>query len=219
LPYVKSGSKNSESKKIAPARMPYHDRVYLTFIGLTILFASCFFQMFTMISLFYKTQWHFSELFIGALMAINGITIVAFEMVLIYSIEKAKPHTYFISIGIAIVGLGFALLNVVPHVAWAAVISVMVLTLGEIMSMPFMNSFWISRTSEDNRGRYAAMYTIAWSIAQIAAPTFGSQIVANKGYPTLLWLLFAVCLLAAAGFRVLGRRYSSAAVPAKSTFA
>jgi predicted MFS family arabinose efflux permease len=219
LPFVKSGSKRSEIKKETRAQMPYRDKIYLIFIFLTILFASCFFQLFTMISLFYKTQWHFNEFFIGILMAINGITIVAFEMILIYSIEGTKPHTYFIGIGIAIVGIGYAVLNVLPHAAFSAIISVLVITLGEIMSMPFMNSFWISRTNEENRGRYAAMYTIAWSAAQIIGPTFGSQIVAHKGYPTLFWALLGICLAASLGFNLLGKYISSSSVPGKNEYA
>ncbi len=217
LPFVKSGSKQSEAKKEIPARMPHRDKLYMFFIVLTILFASCFFQMFTMISLYYKTQWHLNELFIGFLMAINGLTIVVFEMILIYSLEGTKPHTYFISIGVAVVGIGFALLNVLPHLAWAAIISVLIITIGEIMSMPFMNSFWISRTDEDNRGRYAAMYTIAWSIAQIAAPTFGSQIIEHSGYPSLIWTLLIICLIASLGFILLGKYYKTSLALATKT--
>jgi predicted MFS family arabinose efflux permease len=72
--------------------------------------------------------------------------------------------------------------------------------------MPFMNSFWIKRTTETNRGQYAAMYTIAWSIAQIAAPTLGSQVVEQFGYNVLWWILPAICLIASAGFMVLGSK-------------
>jgi predicted MFS family arabinose efflux permease len=78
------------------------------------------------------------------------------------------------------------------------------------MSMPYMNSFWISRTAENNRGRYAAMYTIAWSLAQVAAPTFGSQIIARAGYTTLFWVLFGLCMVASLGFYLLGKRTSPA---------
>jgi predicted MFS family arabinose efflux permease len=208
LPYVKSGSRRSDIKKEIPSKMPHRDKIYLAFIGLTILFAACFFQMFTMITLFFKTQWHLNELFIGTLMALNGIVIVVVEMIIIYSLEGKRPHTYYIGIGVALVGIGYALLNILPQLALTAMISVLVITFGEIMSMPFMNSFWISRTDEDNRGRYAATYTIAWSVAQIAAPTFGSQIIAHSGYSTLLWILFVTCLVTSLGFNLLGRYYA-----------
>src|ERR1700761_5870569 len=43
----------------------YRDGVFLAFVVMVIFFAACFFQIFTMQPLFYKTQWHFSEQFIG----------------------------------------------------------------------------------------------------------------------------------------------------------
>jgi predicted MFS family arabinose efflux permease len=205
LPYVKSGSKRQEANKSVSAPSPYRDKIYMAFIVLTILFAACFFQLFTMISLYFKTQWQLNEMFIGLLMATNGLVIVAIEMVLIYSIEGTKPHTFFISVGVTIVGLGFALLNILPHLAWAAVTCVFVITIGEIMSMPFMNSFWINRTRDDNRGRYAAMYTIAWSTAQIVGPGLGSQVIAHKGYSALIWFILIICLIASLGFNQLGK--------------
>ena len=200
LPYIRTGSKRAEIKQKTVKQSAYKDKVYMLFIALTILFASCFFQLFTMGSLFFKTEWHLNEFFIGLLMAINGLMIVAFEMILVYTLEGRRPLTHFISFGVLMVGIGYALINVLPGGAWAAVLAVIILTLGEIMSMPYMNSFWISRTSENNRGQYAAMYTIAWGIAQVAAPTFGSQIIAHKGYPALFWALLGICIVASAGF-------------------
>lgn len=102
--------------------------------------------------------------------------------------------------------MGYALINILPSSAYSAILSVTIITIGEILSMPFMNSFWIKRTSETNRGQYAAMYTIAWSIAQIAAPTLGSQVVQHKSYATLWWMLLIVCLIASSGFAFLGTR-------------
>ncbi len=205
LPYVKSGSKRTVAKQPPVTQTPYRDKAYMFFIALTILFASCFFQMFTMVSLFYKTEWHLNEAFIGILMSINGLIIVAFEMILVYSLEGTKPLTYFISIGVLLVGAGYLLINLLPQAAWSAIVAVVFITIGEILSMPFMNSFWIGRTAENNRGSYAAMYTIAWSVAQIAAPAFGSQVIVHKGYPALFWVLFSICTIGSAGFYLLGR--------------
>jgi len=206
LPYVKSGTKHSKEKNVPAAKSVYSDKVYLSFILLTILFASCFFQLFTILPVFYKTQWHLNEQYIGMLMALNGLIIVCIEMVLVYSIEGTKPLTSFIRIGILLVGAGYALHNIFPASGWAAALCIIIMTVGEILSMPFMNSFWIKRTTEANRGQYAGLYTIAWSIAQIAAPTLGSQVVQHSGYNTLCWLLAAICLVASIGFTMLGTR-------------
>jgi predicted MFS family arabinose efflux permease len=206
LPYIKTGTRHLKEKHQQVRKPAYRDKTYLGFIVLTILFAACFFQLFTILPVFYKTYWNLNEQFIGILMALNGVIIVIIEMILVYSLEGTRPLTTFIRTGIFLVGVGYALINILPSSAWAAILIITIITIGEILSMPFMNSFWIKRTSETNRGQYAAMYTIAWSVAQIAAPTLGSQIVQHKGYTTLWWIIPVVCLTASAGFALLGSR-------------
>lgn len=183
----------------------YRDGIYLIFILLATLFATCFFQFFIMQPVFYKVQWHFNERLIGILLAWNGILIVLVEMVLINWLEgKKHPLTYIIS-GILVTGCSFVLLNVMPHVTWVAVLIVSMVTLGEMLSMPFMNTFWISRSNVRNRGEYAALYSMSWSGAQIIAPFFGSQVIAYGGFEMLWWVLGGVCLLVAFGYAVMQR--------------
>lgn len=211
LPFVKTGNKRKVVKheETGKVLLPYRDKAYMFFIALTIMFAACFFQLFSMEPLFYKTQWHLNEGFIGILMTLNGIIIVSIEMILVYSLEGTRPLTVFIRTGIFLVGIGFVILNVLPHVAWVAILSVAVVTIGEILSMPFMNSFWISRTAENNRGQYASYYTIAWSIGQIIGPWCGSGIIEQRSYNTLWWLIAATCFTASFGFSRLGRYVKS----------
>lgn len=208
LPYVKSGTKHIEHKKEHTGKSAYHDGIYIVFLVLTVLFAACFFHLFTILPVYYKTEWHLNVQFIGLLMALNGIIIVLIEMVLIFKLEGTRPHTGFIQRGVILVGIGYALINILPSVAWAAVLTMIIITFGEILSMPFMNSFWISRTSSNNRGQYAAMYTIAWSIAQIAAPTLGSQVAAGINYNALWWIIAGICVAGGIGFMMLGKKMS-----------
>lgn len=181
----------------------YRDRVYLFFIGITVLFGMCFFQLFSMQPVFFKTEWHLNEQFIGALMALNGLIIATCEMVIVHKLEGTRPPMFFISAGVILVGAGYCLVNVLPAAAWVAVLAVIIMTIGEIFSLPFMNTYWISRTSDHNRGEYAALYTMAWSAAQILAPAFGSQVILSFGYAALWYVIGAICLLAAVGFRLM----------------
>jgi predicted MFS family arabinose efflux permease len=176
----------------------------VVFIALTILLAYSFFHVFTILSVFYKTEWQLNERFIGILMALNGVVIVFIEMILVYSLEGTKPLTTFIRAGVLLIGIAYAVLNLLPPAAWTAVLSMIIITLGEIFAMPFMNSFWISRTTQANRGQYAAIYAMAWSIAQIAAPIFGSQLAADYGYNMVWWMLAVICLFTFIAFSLLG---------------
>jgi predicted MFS family arabinose efflux permease len=206
LPYMRTGTRHLKEKQKNIPQSAYRDKIYLAFIVLTILFAACFFQLFTILPVFFKTQWNLNEQFIGILMALNGLIIVLIEMILVYSLEGSKPLTTFIRTGILFVGIGYALINILQASAFTAILSVTIITIGEILSMPFMNSFWIKRTKETNRGQYAAMYTIAWSVAQIIAPSLGSQVVQHAGYTLLWWIVPVMCLIASAGFVWLGSR-------------
>jgi predicted MFS family arabinose efflux permease len=133
-------------------------------------------------------------------LAFNGILIVLVEMVMIHKLEgKRNPLTYIIS-GILVCGASFVLLNLLPHAVWVAFLVVILITFGEMLSMPFMNSFWISRTNNNNRGEYAALYSMSWSAAQIIAPAVGSQVIAFGGFSMLWWVLGAVCLTSATGY-------------------
>jgi len=183
----------------------YHDKIYLLFILLVILFAACFFQLFTMQPLFYKMIWQYNERTIGFLMALNGVLIVIIEMVLVHRLEGRRHALKYISSGVILVGIGFVILNVMPAAIWSGLLVVIFITLGEMLAMPFMNSFWVTRTNNNNRGSYAGLYTMAWSTAQVLAPTLGSQFILYGGFSFLWWILGGVCLVAAIGFMLMYR--------------
>jgi len=69
-----------------------------------------------------------------------------------------------------------------------------------MISMPFMNSYYISRSNQFNRGQFAGMYTMAWSAAQIIGSSLGSVLADKVGF-FILWLLIGgICLLTSMGF-------------------
>lgn len=191
------------------ANSAYRDKIYLFFIAITILYATCFFQLFSMQPVFFKTEWHLKEQFIGGLMALNGLIIAFSEMVIVHKVEGKRPPMIYIAFGVILVGIGYSIVNVMPAAAWAAIVAVVIMTIGEIFSLPFMNTYWISRTTDSNRGEYAGLYTMAWSAAQILAPTFGSQVILHFGYTSLWYIIALICFLSAAGFYYINFRKSS----------
>jgi predicted MFS family arabinose efflux permease len=183
----------------------YYDKTYILFALVTMLFASCFFQIFTNLPVYFKRSLNFSEPFIGFLMAMNGIIIACFEMVLIYKLEPRKKNLFFIALGVFLVGLSFITLNFPGNAILIAAAMIVMVTFGEILSMPFMNSYWISRTQPSNRGQYAALYTMAWSAAQTIGPWSGAWLAQAAGFNILWWCVGAVCIFSAFCFRRLDR--------------
>ncbi len=144
----------------------YKDRTYISFIILVFFFALCFFQLFTTVPVFFKEKFHLSVLFIGMIMSLNGLIITLFEMITIFALEGKRPSLHFISGGILLICVAFLLLNILQlSYGLIALIFILFLTFGEILAMPFMNAYWIGRTVQNNRGQYAALYSVAWASA------------------------------------------------------
>jgi MFS family permease len=122
---------------------------------------------------------------------------------MVHNLDGKRHGFIYIGTGIFIGAVGFALLNIIPASAMAAILVVVLITFSEMLSMPFMNSFWISRTTPYNRGEYAALYTMAWSAAQVVAPFAGSQIIYFGGFKLLWWLLVVISCISASGFLLL----------------
>lgn len=179
----------------------YRDVYYLVFIVLTMVFAYCFFQLFTTLPLFFKRELGLSEFFIGMMMAMNGIIIALFEMVIIHNLEGKRNGLQYIFTGTIVCAMAFILLNLVPGYGSLAITFMLLMTIGEIVSMPFMNTFWVSRTNASNRGQYAGLFTIAWSVAQVLGPATGTQIVDKMGFSVLWWITGGMFLISAAGYK------------------
>lgn len=183
----------------------YTDKVYLIFIFLSTLFGMCFFQFFIMQPVFLKLNWHLGERVIGSLMAWNGILIAGIEMVIVHRLEGRRNGLVYIVIGVLIGAVDYSSFNILPPGILTATIIITLITLCEIFAMPFMNAFWISRCTPNNRGEYAALYAMSWSAAQVAAPFLGSMLIQYGGFALLWWMLGGISLLTAAGYALLYR--------------
>lgn len=179
----------------------YADKHYLLFTIITLLFAACFFQLFTNMPVYFKKDLHFSEPFIGFLMAANGIIIALFEMVLVYKLDGRRRNITYISAGVFITGISFLLLNIPGASVLIAGSMIVLVTFGEILALPFMNSYWIARTQPGNRGQYAALYTMAWSAAQTLGPMGGAQLAQHAGFNVLWWVVGGLALVAGLLYR------------------
>ena len=187
---------------------PYRDKTFMIFVGFTLLFALCFFQLFTTVPLYFKEGLHLNEFWIGVVMAMNGIIIALFEMVIVFKMEGSRPYLKLMAYGTMLMALSFFFLNLpLQNGLIIAMISTLVITFGEIVAMPFMNSYYIARSTTENRGQYAAWYTMAWSCAQVIGSLSGTQIAHALGFSWLWWIIGGICLLTAYGFTALQRRY------------
>lgn len=195
---IAMGNLSAHEKNASAA---HRDRTFWWFLVFIVLFATCFFQLFTTVPIYFKEVLLLDEYHIGLVMSLNGILIAAVEMLIVFKLEGRKPYLLLIAAGTLLMGLSFLLLNI-PFLSGMliATIAVLVLTIAEMVSMPFMNSYYISRTKEHNRGAYAGMYTMAWSAAQVIGSSTGAILANHIGFVNLWYLVAFLCVLAAMGF-------------------
>jgi predicted MFS family arabinose efflux permease len=192
----------SKAKPVAVKERPAHaDKTFMYFIGLQVLFALCFFQLFTTIPMYFKEGLHMNEFWIGVVMSMNGILIAVLEMVIVFKLEGRYPYLRLMTFGTILMAAAFLILNIPLSNGFViAFVSMIVMTFAEMTAMPFMNSFYISRSSEGNRGEYAALYTMAWSTAQVIGSASGTQIAYAAGFNNLWWITISLCILTAVGY-------------------
>lgn len=169
---------------------PYRDGVFLRFLPLVCLYAICFFQFFSTMPMYYKDAEHFSEAQIGTLMALNGLLVVVVEMGMIAHLQKKGATHRFIQLGAFLLVISYALVTVVHGYAWYVVLIVLI-SFSEMFAMPFMNTIMNNRAAAGMLGQYAALYAVAWAVAQILTPLLVTQTVHHFGY-NALWIEMAL---------------------------
>lgn len=176
---------------------PFKDKFYLLFILMNVCFGICFFQIFVTVPIFMKTELLLNETQIGGVMALNGILIVIFEMITVYSLEQQRKLRL-MAIGSIVTGFSFVVFNLLNTDGMSlAVISSVILTAGEILAMPFMLSFMIKRSRPMTIGQYAALYTMSYSVAHIVGSYSGSYVADHFGFGVLWWSIGVLSLIIA----------------------
>ena len=192
---------NVQHDNTKSAISPYKDKTFLKFLVLTVLFASCFFQLFTTVPVYFKEGLKLDEFWIGVVMSVNGILIAVVEMVLVFKLEGRKPYLTFMCYGSVIMGIAYLLLNLPLASGFIiALFSMLVITIAEMIGMPFMNSYYIGRSSDINRGQYAGLYTMAWSAAQVIGSSCGALVAFNFGFFNLWMFVGLICFITASGY-------------------
>ncbi|MCB0565889.1 MAG: MFS transporter [Phaeodactylibacter sp.] len=181
----------------------YRDRAFLFFLLLALLNGIAFMQLFGTLPVFFKQEVGLDEGMIGRLMAMNGLLIAIIEMPLIFVVEKRFRIPQMISIGTLLIGAAYLLFNIFGPVVGAAFACMVLMTVGEMLSLPFVASMALNFTNDKNRGQYMALFTMTYSVSHIVAPNIGLQVAEHFGFPALWYLIMGLCLLVWGGFRYL----------------
>ncbi len=131
----------------------------------------------------------YSEFVFGAMLSLNGIMIILFELPLTIWTRRFPP-VIMIAAGYFLCGLGFAL-NILGNTISIYILSVVVFTIGEMISLPVWMSHVAQLAPTPLRGRYMGANGLTWAVALIVGPSAGMALFAV--HPNTLWVASGLC--------------------------
>ncbi len=200
---IKTPSTNPITKRI-PIRSPYRDGPFILFNVLCALYCICFFQLLSTLPLYYKDFFNLKDSGVGMILAFNGVIVFTLEMLLVQLAERKMNSMQVIIMGCALAAISFLILQINGGL-WVAYLAMFILSVSEILAMPFMATISLKRASKESQGAYIGLNGLAFSSAHVLSPYLGTQIAANFGFGNL-WLAVAfLALIATLGFFLLSK--------------
>lgn len=214
-PLVVQPAVATEGMEMVADRSPWRDGPFLLAMVMVCLLASVTFQVISTYPLTLRDLYKFSEERIGLVLAINTLVIVLFEMVIVHALERRDPLRV-VAVGSFLFCLGFGLLpfGVAGGFAYVA-FTVVIWSIGEMLTLPILAGVVANRAGEKSRGRYLALLTIAFEGALVSSPLIGTWVYEAYGPRTLWFGCIWIGVLLLGGFwalsGVMGRRVGPAA--------
>lgn len=189
----------------ASGMSPYKDRLFIMFCFLCALFAIVFFQFFNTIPLFYKDVAQLNKSTIGFILGYSGFVIVLLEMLMVNIAQKRLSIAQTLLWGTITIAISYSMLAVSHHL-FVLIISITLLSLGEILVLPFTSTLTALRAGKNNKGAYMGLNGMAFSVSFIITPFIGTTIASDFGF-NQLWISSGIVLfLVATGFYILVKK-------------
>ena len=168
---------------------PWNDGIFLVVVGLVTLLATVLCQLFGAYPLTLTEVYHLPAYTIGLVFTLNTLVIVIVQMPIVHAVERFEPLQV-VGVGAFFLCAGFGLLPLTSSMGLIGV-TVLVWTLGEMLTMPLLEGFVAHRSPVESRGQYMGLFSAAFSMAFVLAPFGGTWVYEGFGYRTL-WFLCGV---------------------------
>jgi MFS family permease len=164
---------------------PYRDSVFLVLIVLTTLLVTVLCQLFGAYPLTLTEIYGLPEYAIGLVFTLNTLVIVVFQMPIVRAVEHFDVLRV-VGVGSFLLCLGFSLLSFASSPLLIGM-TVLVWTLGEMLTTPMLEGFVATRSRGAQQGQYMGLFSSSFSMAFVLAPVGGTWLYEEYGYRTLWW--------------------------------
>jgi MFS family permease len=182
------------------------DRPFVALCGVFVLATMPAAIMMMLLAVYAKENFGVPESQYGFIMATNAAMVVLFQYAVTRRSQAYPPlqvlalGAFFYAIGAGSVALGGGF--------WGFWLSMVILTIGELLIAPTGTAVAANLAPPDMRGRYMGLYGITWGVAFGIGPVIAGYLNDNVA-PRAIWIFaLVVGLAAAAGFLLLRRKLS-----------
>lgn len=182
---------------------PYLDKWFLVFSFFSFLFACTFFQLISVMPLFYKSL-ELSQLNIGLILGFNGALVFITEMPFVSFAERKWNIYTSLIIGCFFLLFAFAWLLANDSLL-SCYVSMALLSISEILVLPFMTTVAAKRSNKRNRGAYMGLNGLSISAAFIIMPYVATLFVENYSFEYLWFANIVLLVVTISGFYLVKR--------------
>lgn len=181
------------------------DRPFLIFITFSMLLILSVAHLGSTLSVFAVDRMHFTTEQYGLLLTTNGIMVAITQYPVAYIVNKFSKSAGLIA-GSLFYTIGYFTLGFISNYSWA-IISMVIITTGEVVFSPISSSVVAQSAPLDKRGRYMGFFALTQTIGFSLSPLFGGillDVFPNNNIA--LWgIIASVGLVAAVGFWYWGK--------------
>lgn len=176
---------------------------FLLFCALAVASELPYSQMTMILPVHMKENFGLAERYFGWVMTTNAGLVALLQ----YSVSRwaeRRPRLRMMALGAALYGLGVGSVALARGFPWF-VGSMVLVTFGEMISVPIANAVAADMAPPDLRGRYMAFFGLTWTTGYAIGPVLGGLVVDHLSVRLLWPLMCALGAMATAGFLLLHR--------------
>jgi MFS family permease len=162
----------------------FRDRPFMSFFSVFVLTQMCSAILWILLSVYAKENYQVPERLYGFLPMTNALMVV-FLQVAVTQWTKRYPPLWMVCLGTGLyaIGVGSVALGRGFGGFW---ISMVILTVGELILSPTATTYVANLAPADMRGRYMGLYGLTWNVAAGIGPVMGGFLNDSFG-PVFIW--------------------------------
>jgi len=182
----------------------FKDRAYIAFVLVLVSMGLVYGQMYSSLSVYLRDVHQVDPQGYGFLMSTSAITVILFQFWVSRRIKHSAPFLI-MAFGAVFYVIGFGMFGFVAAF-WLFMAAIVIITIGEMLVSPTMQTLTANFAPEAMRGRYMAVFGFAWMLPSAIGPGAAGLILDNFN-PNLLWYIGAgLCTVSVLGFLLLHLR-------------